>query len=89
MQSINTKYLSATNTKGSRIKAYASYGKEFNLTMPYDYALDTQQAHAKVAMELAKRLNWAEDWVCSDSEDQKGYVFVPVCKHNQYTTKEA
>ena len=84
MQSINTKYLPATNTRGSRIKAYASYAKELNLTIGYDYSLDTQEAHAKAAMQLAEQLKWGGHWVCSDSENGRGYVFVPLTNHNQY-----
>ena len=52
MQYIKTKFLPNTN----RIKAQASAANE-SITLAYDYSLDCEQAHAKVAMELAKKLN--------------------------------
>lgn len=84
MQSINTKYLAPTNTRGARIKAYASYAKELSVTIGYDYSLHTEAAHAKAAMELAQTLKWGSDWYSADSENGKGYVFVPCANHNKW-----
>ena len=62
MQTITTKHLSATNTKGSRIKATASGGASH--TIPFDYGLDgPQQAHGKAAESLINRLAWNGVWV--------------------------
>lgn len=38
MQTIETKYLSATNTRGSRIKVYSEWGSK---TYPYDHSAES------------------------------------------------
>jgi hypothetical protein len=50
MQTIQTKFLGATHTKGERIKATTSAG--VSLTIPYDYGLTTEKAHQKAAQTL-------------------------------------
>jgi hypothetical protein len=68
---IRTKFLGATNTKGSRIKATVETPPEFgrgwpildkqgvkfftNVTLPYDYELDQFSNHQRVAKALAFR----------------------------------
>jgi len=73
MQYIETKYLSPTNTKGSRIKATTSYGKD-SLIVPWNYGLELEENFAHAAMKLAKRLGWTGEYVCGGSEN--GCVFV-------------
>ena len=84
MQYIQTKYLRPTNTKGARIKAKLSYASE-SLTMPYDHSLDCEQAHAKVAMALAKQVHWLGDY--ASGGDETGYVFALISHSNTYSTK--
>lgn len=56
MQAIQVKYLSATNTKGARLKAQCEGG---SLTQSRDYSIDFSQQAKKLAYELAnKKLNW-------------------------------
>lgn len=55
MQAIKTKYLPATNFKGSRIKASCEAG---SLTIPYPYELTIERVHAFAAMELCNKLGW-------------------------------
>lgn len=86
MQYIQTKYLSATDTKGSRIKAKASFCPD-SLTIPYDYSLDCEQAHAKAAMQLAKKLDWKGEYAAGGNDS--GYVFALIGKSNTYTTEES
>lgn len=51
--SIVTKFLPATDCKGSRIKATWSYGRTNpTKTVHYDHALNGPQNHAKAAREL-------------------------------------
>ena len=55
MQTITTKYLSATNTKGARIKATHT-GDYTSVTEGYDYSLNSADNYCKVAELLAKNL---------------------------------
>lgn len=81
MIAIHTKYISATNTRGSRIKAYtAAWGerKGFNVTIPYRHDLDGVMVHfAAVKALVAKHgLNWnLEGMRYGDSADGKGFSF--------------
>lgn len=57
MTIIKTKYLSATNIKGARIKASAN---GFNVTIPFPYADSYELAHFRAVQALVKKhyLNW-------------------------------
>ena len=81
MQYIKTKYLCPTDCKGSRIKATASNGQ--TLTIPYDYALNSDDLHAKAALALASRLGWSGEYAAGAGDD--GQVFVPVTSANIYS----
>jgi len=86
MQYIETKFLPATNHKGARVKAWSSYGKD-SLVLSYDYSLNTEEAHAKVAMALAEELGWFGDYICGGSD--VGCVFVRKNKmFTEYTASE-
>jgi len=73
MQTITTKYLSATNTKGARIKATHTGGYT-SVTEGYDYALNSEDNYCKVAELLAKKLNWDGKFIGGHTKD--GMVFV-------------
>jgi len=61
MQTIITKYLPATNSRGSRIKATTTGGT--SVTVPYDHALDVQAAHDKAFRKLAEKMGWQDhEW---------------------------
>jgi hypothetical protein len=85
MQYIETKFLSPTNHKGSRIKAFSSYGKD-SVTISWDYSLDVEQNHAKAAMKLAEELGWFGEYVCGGSPN--GCVFVAKKVNSTYTASE-
>ena len=55
MQAIQIKYLSPTNTKGSRWKATCSSG---SLTKCYDHALNGEANAVEAAELLIKKLGW-------------------------------
>lgn len=55
MQAIQTKYLPATNTKCSRIKAWCDAGS-FTIDYPHEY--DESGAHLYAALTLQHRLGW-------------------------------
>ena len=55
MQAIQTKYLPATNTKPSRIKAWCEAG---SVTIDYPYEYDESGAHLYAALSLQNKLVW-------------------------------
>jgi hypothetical protein len=55
MQAIQTRYLSPTNTRGSRIKATCAAG---SITIPYPHELSGQAVHRKAAEALVSKLGW-------------------------------
>ena len=57
MQAIQTKFIGATNTKGSRIKAWCDAG---SITIKYPNELSGQAAHRAVADALVVKLGWIE-----------------------------
>jgi hypothetical protein len=82
MQAITTKYISATNTKGSRIKATCEAG---SITISYPHELSGQDVHAAAAMALVRELGWddyGKSWIAGGTKD--GYVFVYDEPRDQY-----
>lgn len=53
-QSIITKYLPATNTRGSRIKATSWMG---SVTIPYPHQFSSTEAHQEAAQALLDRVH--------------------------------
>lgn len=76
-QAITTKFMPATNTRGSRIKVSYAGGKKF-IYVSWDHALNVEENHKAAARVLIKKLDWVDrNWyvgTCADS----GYVFVQV-----------
>ena len=84
-QTITTRYIPATNTRESRVKATASgqggtlgHSPQLSMTIPFDSGLDVDDAHKKAALALAKRLGWSGRWVGGESADRRGLTFVLV-----------
>jgi hypothetical protein len=59
MQAIITKYLPATATKGSRIKATCDAG---SITISYPHELSGQAVHRTAAEALAAKLGWISEF---------------------------
>lgn len=55
MQAILTKYLGATDTKGSRVKAICAAG---SVTRAWDSALSVEDNHRAAACALVHELDW-------------------------------
>ena len=72
MIAIQTKYLPATNTRGSRIKAFTSSGQ--SLTLPFDYSTDEVTRYKDVAIALCQKMNWPTDLIGGGTKN--GYTFV-------------
>ncbi len=80
MQSIQTKFIGPTNTRGSRYKASCEAG---SLTLGADDSLGSEANHVRVARALIAKLGWFHDakrgdtygeWYSGGTKD--GYVFV-------------
>lgn len=70
---IKTKYLGATNTRGSRIKASAN---GFNVSISYPHAESYENAHFEAVKALVKKHNL--DWDITRmgyGSDNDGYYF--------------
>lgn len=59
MQAIQTRYFGPTNSRGSRIKAWAAAG---SITIPYPYELSGQACHRAAAEALVKKLGWDDPY---------------------------
>jgi len=80
---IETKFLGATDFRGSRIKAQAmdswSNGKRESVTVGYDHALNSEDNHVAAAMHLLPKVCSNPDGVHLEAgATQRGYVFVIV-----------
>ena len=78
LQTIATKYMPATNTKGERIKAKASGGESH--IHAWDYALSQARNYDVAAQALAMRLNWL-DQDCTLHGGSNGFDFVYVLSY--------
>ena len=75
MQAITTKYVSATNTRGSRIKASCQAG---SISIPYPSELTGQACHRAAAEVLAQKMGWTgpDYGPLLGGGIKDGYVFV-------------
>jgi hypothetical protein len=74
-QAIVTKFISPTNTKGSRIKATAAAG---SVTVNWDYSLNVAMNHHKAAKALATKMEWSTQLYGGGMPDNSGYCWVAV-----------
>ena len=72
MKAITTKYLGATNTRGSRIKAFDMDGN--SITIPYPHDLSGEDVHRAAAQALCAKMNWSGMLIGGATSG--GYVFV-------------
>lgn len=79
MQAIQTKFIPASNTRGSRIKAWCEAG---SLTIGYPHEHNEENAHLEAANALKVKLGWTApfygDLVQSCLPDNKGYAHTMV-----------
>ena len=74
MKAITTKYHGPTNTRGSRVSASDSDGNR--VSIPYDHALNSEEAHRKAAVALCARMKWSGADTMVGGSIKNGYVFV-------------
>lgn len=77
MIAIHTKYIPATNTRGSRIKAYSCNGHKVLVSI--DYSLGDVERHAVAVKKLIEtQMQYTPDYsvmTYGGSADGKGYTF--------------
>lgn len=82
MQTVITKYLPATNTKGSRIKATTS-GSVKTFTRSYNHNISAFDNHKNAAAALMHQLGWDyADAIGGDTKDGTVWVFIDRDRHN-------
>lgn len=70
MRAIQTRYLGPTLTKPSRIRAWS---EKDSVTINFDNTIRSEEAHAKAAISLARKMGW-EGTLVSGGID-RGCVF--------------
>lgn len=81
MQSITTKYLPATDTKGSRIKATASGGGG-SVTVGYRSELSNDENRIEAVRKLCNKLGWRGKLAYDTVGVGQGVVFIFVTDSN-------
>lgn len=74
MQAIQTRYLSPSNVRGGRIKAFCEAG---SVTIPYPHELNGQACHRAAAQALADKFGWTYKYLGGQLPNGD-YAFVPV-----------
>jgi hypothetical protein len=75
-QAIETKYLPATNFKGSRVKAWCEAG---SVTLNWAHELNVEPNHRRAAEALRAKYGWTGPFygkLVSGALPKRGYVFV-------------
>ena len=81
MQSIETKFIAPTNTRGARIAARC---RAKRIIVPYEYDQGGNEGmHDEAAFQLAKRLGWDGAWHKAEKADGTGNVYVRVDAHDK------
>lgn len=73
MKAITTKYISATNCKGARIKAFDLDNNQ--VTIPYPYNLDVKAGHEKAMKLLLDKMDWHGELIGGVTKDGYAWVF--------------
>lgn len=79
MQSITTKYIPATNFRGSRVKATTASGQSIILSWADN--LDTEENHDRAAIALCRKMKWTPCKLVSGSS-KVGNVYVIIHAFN-------
>lgn len=72
MKAITVIYLPATNTRGSRIKAYTEGNN--SITISYSHELSGEAVFKEAAIQLCQKMNWPTELIGGGIKG--GYVFV-------------
>jgi hypothetical protein len=74
MKAISTKYLGPTDTKGSRIRAFANDVR--GVTVPWNYELENEENHRAAAEALLAKMDWSGNLAGGWVKDGMVFVFV-------------
>lgn len=77
MKAIQTKFLPATNSCGSRIKAIAGWKKSLTITIPYPDESSGMDAHAQAALALCRKMGLTGKLIGGGLPDSYVFVFAP------------
>ena len=72
MQTITTKFIGPSNTRGARVRATTASGKSH--TVPYDHETGNK-SHDVAALGLARKLGWSGSLIEGDTRVGKVFVF--------------
>ena len=75
---IQTRYISCTNYRPSRVKAYTESGH--SITISYDSAPSSEGAHRAAALALCRKMKWdanGDDLIEGGTKEGYVYVFLP------------
>lgn len=68
MDSIETRFIGASNTRGSRVKATLRGNRAASITLAYDHALNSWDNHRAAAEALIGKLGWFDvSWYGGDT----------------------
>jgi hypothetical protein len=83
MATIITRYVGATNTRGSRIVAKLSTGK--SISVPWNHSLSDGEKHDVAAAALAKKMGWGGEGMkfCRGHVKGGGVLYVTQSAGNQ------
>ena len=73
MIAITVKYLGPTNTKGTRLKAFANGN---SITISKDYALSDKALALSAAQALCKKMNWPGHLIHGGTQETDVFVFL-------------
>ena len=66
MHTITVKYLSPTNSRGSRFKATCSYNPNWSLTCSYDFSLSANANYLQTALEFYNKFRYENGFDCGE-----------------------
>ena len=82
MQAITTRYIGATDRRGSRVVAKCEAKRIY---VEWDDGLNSEENHLVAAKKLAAQLDWQGKWVSVGLPDKDGncYICVDACFPDQ------
>lgn len=75
-KAIGTKYIPPSNTKSSRVKAYAEGGH--SVTFAWSHDLNADGNHTKAAQALAEKMGWRGRYFRGGMPNGTGFVYVHI-----------
>lgn len=80
MQAIITRYLPPSDHKGTRISASCKGGR---VVLPYNYELDDTLNHFYAAMQLSRKMGWADEYTLASGTLPNGDTCHVLCANRR------